>query len=75
MIIGSDSEIMYFFLVSLQKGLAKCTIGVRLIYGFRQRGGFFGAKSGCVLYADATYTRVYTVNTYQMCMYIPVYYY
>ena len=32
-----------------------------LIYGFRQRGAFFHAKSGCVLYADATYTRVYTV--------------
>ena len=25
------------------------------------KGGFFAAKSGCVLYADATYTRVYTV--------------
>ena len=24
------------------------------------KGGFFSAKSGCVLYADATYTRVYT---------------
>ena len=25
------------------------------------KGGFFNSKSGCVLYADATYTRVYTV--------------
>ena len=25
------------------------------------KGGFLGATSGCVLYADATYTRVYTV--------------
>ena len=34
---------------------------MRLIPGFRQKGAFFSAKSGCVLYADATYTRVYTV--------------
>ena len=26
------------------------------------KGGFFNSKSGCVLYADATYTRVYTVH-------------
>ena len=51
-IIGSDSEIMHFPLVSLKKGLAKFTIEVRLVYGFRQRG-LFGARSGCVLYADA----------------------
>ena len=42
-------------------GLSKFTIEVRLIYGFRQRGGFFGAKLGCVLYADAIYTQIYTV--------------
>ena len=54
-IIGSDSEIMYFPpSFHFKKGLAKFTIEVRLIRGFRQ-------KSGCVLYADATYTRVYTV--------------
>ena len=68
-IIGSDSEIMYFpHSFHFKKGLAKFTIEVRLIRGFRQRGNFFSAKSGCVLYADATYTRVYTVvdenNTY-----------
>ena len=28
--------------------------------GFAKRG-LFGAESGCVLYADATYTRDYTV--------------
>ena len=44
-----------------KKCLAKFTIGVRPIYGFRQKGTF-GAKSGCVLYSDATYTRVYTVD-------------
>ena len=54
-IIGSDSEIMYFPpSFHFKKGLAKFTIEVRLIRGFRY-------KSGCVLYADATYTRVYTV--------------
>ena len=71
-IIGSDSEIMYFLpSFHFKKGLAKFTIEVRLIRGFHQKGGFFSAKSGCVLYADATYTRVYMVcikSNYDLCL-------
>ena len=32
-----------------------------VLYAGLAKGGFFNSKSGCVLYADATYTRVYTV--------------
>ena len=33
-----------------------------VLYAGLAKGGFFNSKSGCVLYADATYTRVYTVH-------------
>ena len=32
------------------RGLYQIAPSLRLIYGFRQRGAFFGAKSGCDLY-------------------------
>ena len=33
-----------------------------VLYAGLAKGGVFNSKSGCVLYADATYTRVYTVG-------------
>ena len=52
-IIGSDSEIMYFPpppSFHFKKGLAKFTIDVRLIRGFSPKGGFFSAKCLSDLY-------------------------
>ena len=36
-----------------------------VLYAGLAKGGFFNSKSGCVLYADATYTRVYTVTFFE----------
>ena len=67
-IIGSDSEIMYFPpVLTLEKVLRSSPLRCVLYPGFAKRG-LFSAKSGCVLYADATYTRVYTVDPAQYCM-------
>ena len=62
MIIRSGSEIMYFFSsFHFKKGLAKVPIEVCLIYGFHQKGEFFGTESGYILYVDATYIYILTV--------------
>ena len=37
-----------------------------VLYAGLAKGGVFNSKSGCVLYADATYTRVYTVLVMNM---------
>ena len=61
-IIGSDSEIMYFPppppSFHFKKGLAKFTIDVRLIRGFRQKV-FFSALS-----RGASYTRMRLIPEY-----------
>ena len=67
-IIGSDSEIMYFPpSFHFKKGLAKFTIEVRLIRGFRQKGAFSALSRGASYITS--YTRVYTVMCYikEMC--------
>ena len=59
MIIGSDSEIMYFPpSFHFKKGLAKFTIEVRLIRGFRQKGAFSALSRG------ASYTRMRLIPEY-----------
>ena len=58
-IIGSDSEIMYFPpSFHFKKGLAKFTIEVRLIRGFRQKGAFSALSRG------ASYTRMRLIPEY-----------
>ena len=59
-IIVSDSEIMYFPPPSFhfKKGLAKFTIEVRLIRGFRQKGAFSALSRG------ASYTRMRLIPEY-----------
>ena len=59
-IIGSDSEIMYFPPPSFhfKKGLVKFTIEVRLIRGFRQKGAFSALSRG------ASYTRMPLIPEY-----------
>ena len=53
MIIGSDSEIMYFFPSFTAKRSCEVHHWSASYIRVSPKGGFFGAKSGCVLYADA----------------------
>ena len=48
----------FFPIFYLKKGLAKFTIGVRLIYGFRQKGAF------SALSRVASYTRMLLIPEY-----------
>ena len=58
-IIGSDSEIMYFPpSFHFKKCLVKFTIEVRLIRGFRQKGAFSALSRG------ASYTRMRLIPEY-----------
>ena len=64
-IIGSDSEIMYFPpSFHFKKGLAKFTIEVRLIRGFRQKGAFSALSRG----ASYTRMRLNTPSIYGTCI-------
>ena len=67
-IIGSDSEIMYSPPPSFhfKKGLAKFTIEVRLIRGFRQKGAFSALSRG------ASYTWMRLIPEYIRYMIILV---
>ena len=55
------NHVVFPLVFTLKKVLRSSPLKCVLYTGFA-KGGLFCAKSGCVLYADATYTRVFMVH-------------